>query len=242
MYQADIQLYPARKHVAQVDRRTEFEARCRDGVGAGLVFAQVKVLVEFGGTGELEAEVQAEAYEHVEVHKRVAHHERDFEHHDVDAGIVVTEVRLVRIAVMAVREHQFGDHVQVLDPERQCHQKAGRSLEAESPSRGLVADKRVDAGASANAQQDGTRETFGTLLVDLGFRGLFSSVLCIFGCVFRVVGEFACCRTVVRLRTAPFGRGCRFVIIEIVKFVCEGRHSCGEHCRGQERYDSQVHA
>lgn len=50
-----------------------------------------------------------------------------------------------------------------------------RTLESETPARGLAADKHVYAGAGVHTEQDGTRETFCTLPVDFGFRSFFPS-------------------------------------------------------------------
>ena len=76
---------------------------------------------------------------------------------------------------MAVLEHQFRDHVQVLDPEWQLKEHTHGSLESETPARGLAANKHVYAGAGVHTEQDGTRETFFTLPVDFGFLSFFPS-------------------------------------------------------------------
>ena len=84
--------------------------------------------------------------------------------------------------------------------------------------------ERVGTCASVYAEQDSTGEPFGTLPVDFGFGSLFLLVLGVFGCVLRIVGKLARCRTIILRRIAIVGRVGRFVVVEIVKLVCEGRH------------------
>ena len=153
-----------------------------------------------------QCQVQAEADEKVVVCKRVANDERNFEHHDVDARLVVAEVGFCRVGIMAVREYQLGNHVQVLHAERQGDKDARRSLETKSPAVGILPDKRVYAEVRMHAQEDGPRKALGTLAVDFRLGSLFFLVLCVFGRVLLVVSELAFLRTVV---AGPF-RGATF--------------------------------
>ena len=180
---------------------------------------------------QLEAHVDTQANIKIVVFESVAENNRDFEHHDINAGFVGVSIHILFVGVMSVVEGKFRDEAQVLDHEVHLEQEAASALETEFPTVGIFTKEGIDTALGADTQQHGALESFVTHTVDFGLLGSFGFVASVGTCVFFVVCEFTVGRTVVRRvvarRTCGRGGGCpTFVIITL----SHGRHrKCQNH-------------
>ena len=133
----------AAENETEIDDCPQFDPVCRNGL---LAFVLLRFtfdggfLLKLGVTGELEAEVCANAKEESVVFADVAEHEGDLEHVHFDIGFVVAVFRRFFVQVAAVAEVQCRHEPKGLESERDPDENSEIAEIARVPGVGFFAE------------------------------------------------------------------------------------------------------